>query len=108
MTIATAETPPAITCSVHGLSQGRSTTFQGQIAGTSALSGTYRLTVIKSGRGGRSRIAQAGTFSLEAGGSVLVGSMTLNLELGSEIDARLDVTADGQRFTCQSMTGDQL
>lgn len=108
MDSATAAPPPAIICSVLGESRGRSVKIHGQILSRELTKGSYRLLVDKAGPNGQSSVAQGGTFMASAGEPVIVGIMTLNLEPGASMEARLQVMVGASDVTCHSYLGDHL
>ena len=58
------------------------------------LSGDYSFIVDSQGPGGVSKVAQRGHFTIEAGGSHVLGTVTVNAATGGNLLARLTIRTD--------------
>ncbi len=58
------------------------------------LSGDYSFIVDSQGPGGVSKVAQRGHFTIEAGGSHILGTVTVNAATGGNLLARLTIRTD--------------
>lgn len=64
-----------------------------------ALSGDYSFIVDSQGPGGISKVAQRGHFAIEAGGSHVLGTVTVNSATGGNLLARFTIRT-GARTVC--------
>jgi hypothetical protein len=80
--------------------------LQALVSTTRDTSGSYRLTVAKSGGGGSANISQSGGFDVRGGAPRVLSSVSLGGD--GRYTARLSVTADGRTVECARRIGGAL
>jgi len=88
-----------LSCEI-AVSKGRyGQTYEARVHADSAVSGSYRLSLSKSGAGGSAMISQSGDFALGAGDSETVGQATFG-GVPSSVDAELILRWNGIDLRC--------
>ncbi len=99
-TIATAKSEPtAVRCEIQVKSSAGGVTIEGVAIAKTAIDGSYRLVITKSGGGGSSNINQGGEFSSAGGNRTSLGTVVLGGDGGS-YTAKLTVLWDGHSAQC--------
>jgi hypothetical protein len=96
---ASASTSGAVTCEIAVAKTRYGHTYTGIVHTETALAGSYKMHITKSGNGGHSVIKQAGNFSLKAGASATLGQATFG-GLPSNVDAELILNWSGEKLSC--------
>lgn len=96
---ASAATSGAVSCEIAVAKTRYGHTYTGIVHAETALAGSYKMHITKSGNGGHSVIKQAGNFSLKAGTSATLGQATFG-GLPSNVDAELILNWDGEKLSC--------
>ena len=97
---ATESSAPAFNCELRARSSGGAVDLTALASSASAASGNYRLVVAKRGDAGGADVEQSGSFTLAAGGTRTLSSVSMTLERGAIYDAKLVVTSRSGKFTC--------
>jgi hypothetical protein len=94
-------------CEIQVQEHGTSVALQGVVFAKTAVEGSYRLRVTKSGGAGSSDINQSGDFSAGPGEPGRLGTVTLGGDAGSYV-AKLTVTWHGGSIECTERVGGTL
>ena len=96
---ASASTSGPVSCEISVSKTRYGHVYAGVVHSDSALTGSYKMHITKSGNGGQAVINQAGNFSLKAGASATLGQATFG---GSpaNVDAELILHWNGQKLSC--------
>ncbi len=91
-----------LSCAVELNDTGRMVEITARLATDEDITGTYAMTISKSGSGGSSRIRQGGPFELEAGDDVTLGKTMMS---GNPDQFDIDFTLDwnGLQLRCPSV-----
>lgn len=95
-----------LTCEIEVNRAAGGVELQALVSAMRDTSGSYRLSVAKSGGGGSASINQSGGFELRGGAPRVVSSV--NLGGDGRYTARLSVTADGRTVECTRRVGGSL
>jgi hypothetical protein len=101
---ATAAAP--LTCEIEVHQAAGGVELQALVSTTRDTSGSYRLSVAKSGGGGSANIKQSGGFDVRGGNSRVVSSVILGGD--GRYTARLSLTAEGRTVECARRIGGAL
>lgn len=96
-----APTPATLHCELHSKRVGDAVVLDGSVMSSVPLAGHYHLTVVSSGRGGPSNIAQSGDFEVAPGHPGAAGHVTVGGSIGA-ITATLSVTMAFSTKTCST------
>lgn len=102
----TAKAGGSLTCAIEVGQFGGGLELQVLISAPRDTTGSYRLSVTKSGGGGSADINQSGGFELQGGQPRVVSSVSLGGQ--GAYTARLSVTADGRTVDCSRRIGGLL
>ena len=94
-------------CELKASKRGGMTTLEGFVTPSSAISGSYRISVTSSGGGGSSDIDQSGAFSAKAGSPVSLGVVSLGGASGS-YSAELTVKYGSGGTLCSGHAGGKI
>lgn len=91
--------PEPLECEIRAEMSGGMFALQGVLHADDEVSGSYRLSVMGRGSGGRTNISQGGAFTALTGESVVLGSVMLGAR-GQVYDVTLEVDAGRARISC--------
>jgi hypothetical protein len=94
-------------CELRVVEQGAMTTLEGLVFAAGPVSGTYRMTVVSSGRGGGSDIAQSGSFTASSRQPERLGLVSLGGSDGA-YTAKLAVSWAGGGASCTKTIGGRV
>ncbi|MEJ8574054.1 curli-like amyloid fiber formation chaperone CsgH [Microbaculum marinum] len=92
-----------VSCEILATRSGGAVALSGILHADTAVQGFYWLSVVATG-GGSSNISQSGGFSVESGGAITLGQVTL-VNSGAVYDARLKVTISDRTYSCTQRIG---
>lgn len=95
----------AVSCELVVGRKGNTLKISGLVHARAATTGSYRLTVTRSGAGGDADIMQSGTFDIEREGEAALG--TVMLDAAGSYVAQLEVSTAGGSVRCER-AGDSL
>ena len=93
-------------CEIRVSRRGGMTTLEGVVMASGSITGSYRLSVTSSGRGGGSDIDQSGDFSARPGEPASLGVVSLGG--GGAHTADLTVRWNGGSHHCSQRVGGQI
>lgn len=83
-----------LTCEIRATPTAQGVRLEGLVHSSSPTSGTYELTITKSGHDGSADVSQGGEFDTTDGPTAELDTTELSLERGARFHARLDVEGD--------------
>lgn len=90
-------------CEIHKIDHGDTTEFRGVLAGSSAVAGHFRFSVMRSGPSGTSNVNQANPFTLTPDSGAQVAHVTVNRDAASHVTIDFSATA-GSGIACHAQT----
>lgn len=100
-TEAVAEASP-LACSIHAEKIRDGLRLEAIVATQHQMSGTYQLTLSKSGSAGSSDVSQDGEFSAMPGTTSVLSGSELSLERGAKLMAKLTLTTNEGDIACDA------
>ncbi len=101
-----AKAPGSLTCDIEVNQAASGVELQALVSALRDTSGSYRLSVAKSGGGGSANINQSGGFDVRGGAPRVVSTVSLGGD--GRYSARLSVTAEGRTVECTRHVGGAL
>lgn len=100
-------TEQGVECEISVTRSARSVELAGTVVSGISATGTFEFDVEKAGGGGTATSSQSGTFSVEAGGTAVLGEVTLGMHgTDAAYEARLTVEWQGGKTSCHSASDD--
>ena len=97
-----------MTCGLRAQPAGAGLDLMATASASQAASGSYRLTVTKRGEAGGANVEQSGNFSVGAGGTSSLSTISMSMERGATYDAVLTVRSQSGQVTCSRVLPSSL